>query len=169
MGIKHAALGVYPKQNLSDKVYYANRMNMPFSYHLKGEDGKFIPHKNPMTGEPRRNGRGEIEHRHETVMFTRWITTFSDVGYWCVFVVNKDTPKELANALEEAAVSKKSEIMSEKAFLEFSNPVLAKHLSDTDNLSKEKEKLERDVAVIRAEKGKLEDEINRLKQKAGIK
>jgi hypothetical protein len=176
MSVAHAALGVYPKKDKRNKVYYVNRNNHGFSVRKTGEDGKPIPRVNLATGLPIMNGRGEPEFIEEAVMFQQWHSKFQELGYWCVYEVTKETPKIIADELERMANIKTSQIMSEKAFIEFSNPALAQHMAETAEMQKEKERLADDIAnaknemrAAKEEKNKLEDEIARLKQKAGIK
>lgn len=176
MSVAHAALGIYPKKDKKNKIYYVNRNSFGFSVRKTGDDGKLVPRVNLATGLPIMNGRGEPEFIEETVMFQQWHQKFNELGYWCVYEVTKETPKAIADELEKMANSKQSQVMSEKAFVEFSNPALAQHMAETEEMKIEKNRLVDDVAnaknEIRAakeEKSKLEDEIARMKQKAGIK
>jgi len=169
MGAELAKLGTYPKSDKKNKVYYVNRLDYGFSVPKVDGDGKKIQRTNTATGLPITNGRGEPEFFEEPVMFQRWQDRFTETGYWSVYEVTSNTPKVIAEKLEEMAKSPKAQVMSEKAFIEFTNPALAKHIAETSDLEEEKKMLNEDVAKAKAEKSKLEEEIARLKQKAGVK
>jgi len=169
MGAELATLGTYPKANKKDKVYYANQLNYGFSVKVYDENGRPKIRRNPTTGQELTDGKGEPQYIEEPVMFTQWHTRFTDLGYWSVYVVTSDTPKQIADEVERMAQSNKHVVMTEKAFIQKTNPALAKHLEQADNLHKEREQLSSEVAAAREEKNKLELEISRLKQRAGIK
>lgn len=167
MGADLAALGTFPKTEKGSKVYYVNRLRFGFPVKKYGEDGKPVQRTNQATGLPITNGRGEPEYYEEAVMFNQWQPRFTDLGYWCVYEVKKETPKHIAETLKRMANSSKSQIMSEKKFIEHTNPALARHLDETRELSEEHKMLQDDVEKARNEKSKLLNEIDRLKKKAG--
>jgi SMC interacting uncharacterized protein involved in chromosome segregation len=169
MGANYAALGTFPKADKKNKVYYVNRLNFGFSVKRKGPDGKLLQRTNMATGLPVMNSRGEPEFIEDPVMFNQWVARFNELGYWSVYEVTPNTPKEIADELKRMAESKDHQVMDEKAFIKFSNPALAKHLDETAEMEAERKMLEEDVEKAKKEKTRLEDEINRLKQKAGVK
>lgn len=169
MGAELAKLGLYQRTDKKSKVYYANRLDYGFSVKRRGEDGKYIQRTNQATGLPIMNGLGEPQFIEEPVMFRRWQPRFNEIGYWCIYEVTSYTPKHIAEELEKMAKSPKTQVMTEKAFIEYTNPALAKHMEETADLEEERKMLNEDVAKAKAEKSKLEDEIAKLKQKAGVK
>ncbi|MBN1294366.1 MAG: hypothetical protein JXB48_21195 [Candidatus Latescibacteria bacterium] len=169
MGAELATLGTYPKRDKKNKVYYVNRLDYGFSVRVYGDDGKPKQKKNSVTGLPITNSIGEPEFVEQSVMFMRWQPRFSEIGYWCIYEVTPETPKSISDELERMAKSKDHQVMTEKAFIEHTNPALARHISETSDLEIEKQMLSEDVEKAKKEKNKLEDEIARLKQKAGVR
>jgi len=168
MGYEHASLGLYPKMNKSDKVYYYNAMSHSFDIPKVDEKGEKIIRTNPVNGNPVYEGNGVPVYYLDNIRFKPWQTKFSELGYWCVYVVTKDTPKNIAQFLEDQANSSGNAIKNEKAFINFINPMLSQHMDETAALEAEKEKLRREIDEAKAEKGGLDNEIARLKKKAGI-
>lgn len=158
MGTELAALGIYQKADKKNKVYYVNRKNHRFPIPKLDENGKKIPKTNAVTGNPIFNGRGEPEYHEESIGFSPWYSRFTALGYWSVFEVKKDTPKIIADALAACAASKKSEIMSEEAFIEMTNPNMLAEIKRSTELEKE-------VTILREGKSKADEEIARLKQR----
>jgi hypothetical protein len=166
MGTELAVLGLYPKSDKKNKVYYVNRNIFRFPVPKLDEKGNKIPKTNPSNGNPIFNSRGEQEFHEDSLQFTHWHTRFTDLGYWSVFEVKKETPKIVAKLLEEFAASKKSEVMDEEAFIKLTNPQMLEEVKRNNELEKEIETLK---AEKEAEKSKADAEIARLKEKAGIK
>jgi len=161
MGTELAALGVYPKANKGDKVYYVNRKRYRFPIPKLDEKGKKIYKTNPHTGEQLRNSRGEPEYLEEGISFVPWHGRFTTLGYWSIKVVTKDTPKEISALLAERAKAANSEIMDEEAFIKMTNPAMLETIKVNTELEKENE-------ALKAEKSKADELIASLKKKAGI-
>jgi hypothetical protein len=168
MGAELAQLGVYPKPSAKDKVYYVNRLNYAASIPSVDEDGKRIQKYNSATGEPIRNSRGEFEYHDDSIEFVKWQPRFTELGYWSVYVVSAEkakTDKKLQNIgkyLEDRASRNDNEIIAEKEFIKRTNPMLLAQMAEKDELTKE-------VEALRMQKSQAEEEIARLKGKAGIK
>lgn len=161
MGLEQAALGLYNKSDKKNKVYYVNRKKFRFSVPKLDDKGKKVQKTNPANGLPAYNGRGEPEYLEDAIQFVQWHGRFTSLGYWSTFEVTKNTPKAIAEILEEQAKNPKSEIMSEEAFIKMTNP----HMLET---VKANEALEKELETLKAEKSKADEEIERLKKKAGI-
>lgn len=162
MGIEQAALGLYKKSDKKNKVYYVNRKKHRLPVPCLDANGKPIQKTSPTTGLPIFNARGEPEYKEDYLQFATWQGRFTSLGYWSIYEVKKETPKTIADFLEVQAKSDKSEIMSEEAFIKATNPVML----ETFKVNKD---LEDEVTRLRDEKSKADAEIERLKQKAGIK
>lgn len=158
MSAKLAELGMMKKKSIKNKMYYVNRKSFAFSF-PKMVNGERVKKVNPHTGLAQVNGRGEPEYVEETVMFKPWRTRFTDLGYWSVYEVTPETDSFLAKELEEMAKANNSEVMSEKKFLEHTNPMLGENFDELETLRKENEE-------IKSAKSKADEEIARLKQKA---
>jgi hypothetical protein len=168
MGAELAKLGRYAKTNPKSKVYYVNRLNYPFTVVVKDDKGKPQAEMNPLTNQQKIDKKGMPVFQEHTVMFTQWITRFTDLGYWSIFEVLPSTPKFIAEALKESAKSRTSEIMDEKKFIEHTNPALAEYISENDKLKEENELISIDVEDKKKELSSLEEQIEKLKKKAGV-
>lgn len=155
-------LGLYPKSAPKNKVYYVNRLNYGFSYPACDASGKKIPKTNPNTGLPLVSARGEPEFVEVSVQFKNWLTRFTEYGYWSVYEVTPETEKTLAEELKKSADSHTSEVKDEKAFIKYTNPNMLREVEEKEALQKENEDL-------KAQKTRADEEIARLKQKAGIR
>lgn len=162
MGLEQAALGLYNKSDKKNKVYYVNRKKHRLPIPAVDEKGKPVQKTNPVNGLPLFNARGEPEYKEDYIQFDTWHGRFTSLGYWSIKEVTKDTPKHIAAFLEKKAKDKTCEIMDEEAFIKMTNP----HMLET---VKANAALEKELEELKAEKSKADAEIERLKEKAGIK
>jgi hypothetical protein len=161
MGTELAALGLYPKADKRNKVYYVNRKKFRFAVPKLDQSGKPIQKTNNVTGLPMTLPNGEPEYKEESIAFRTWMGRFTALGYWSCFEVTKTTPKVIAKILEEEAASNISEIMNEETFIKTTNPAMLDTIKINTELEKENESL-------KAEKSKADELIASLKKKAGI-
>jgi hypothetical protein len=153
--------GVYPHKK-GEKVYYVRRLTHTFSVKKLGEDGKPIQMTNPQSGLAIRTPAGELVYIEEMISFKKWHTKFSETGYCCVFVVDKNTPEHIAKEIEKDALDRKSEVMDEKTYIATVNPELAKHLEDEERVEKllgskdaTIEQLRRDIQELQSRLGSV--------------
>ena len=161
MGTELAALGLYPKSDKKNKVYYVNRKKFRFSVPKLDQDGKPIVRKNTVTGLPVTGPSGEPEYQEEAIQFRTWMGRFTSLGYWSCYEVTKTTPKVIAKILDDEAASNISEVMSEDAYIKMTNPVMLDTVNENKALSAELEK-------VKSEKSKADELIAQLKKKAGV-
>lgn len=161
-----AELGIYKKHGTKNKVYYVNRMKFSFSFRKIDESGKPIPRVNPNTGMPITNSRGVPEFVEESIDFKPWRTRFTDLGYWCTYEVTPDTDPLLAKELEDMAKSRKSEVMSEKAFVEYTNPYLGEQWGELEKTKEELETLKKERDDLKRAKSVADEELAKIKQRS---
>jgi hypothetical protein len=154
-----AVEGIYPKKE-GEKVYYIRRLGYMFSLPLLDEKGERIPETNPNTGLQIRDVRGQIQYLETSIAFTPWRTRFCEEGYVAVYVVTKDTPKQIADALEADAKNRKSEVLDEESYIQIVNPDLFKRIGE------DREK-DAKIAAATAETQAANAEIERLRKMLG--
>lgn len=132
-------MGLYPtNKKKGEKCYYSPYKKHSFTVPKINEKGEKVFRTNQVTGVPLTNLNGEPEFVEETIDFKEWKNQFTEDGYWCVYVVSKDTPKHIAAELLKDAKDRKSMVLDEDAFIELTNPDLAIRM---------KEDIEKDTTI----------------------
>lgn len=162
-------MGVYPKKD-GETVYYTMYRGHRFTLPRLDAKNKPIQQTNPQTGAPLFDGLGKPVFFEDSFSFIPWRDRFTEIGYCSVFIVDGNTPKHVAAELKKDSEDRKSMILSEKAFLEMTNPDLAARLPELESKDVEiaelKAKLAKGGSTVDKEVIKsLQDENAELKKK----
>lgn len=142
-------IGIYQKKS-GETVYYVNAVNYRFSLPKLDANGKVIQATNPATGNPIYRTDGNPEIIEYPVEFTPWKSRFSEEGYWSVFVVDKNTPKQIADELKKDAADPKTRILTEAEFIAQTNPDLATFQKQESEKDVRISQQEAEIAELRA-------------------
>jgi len=138
------------QRNPGEKVFYCPRRSHTFSV-PKIVDGKRLPLTNTVTGVPLSDINGNPQYREDTLRFIPYQDRLSEDGYWCTFVTNKDTPKEVVDYLVKCVEDRSSEITDEKGFLRITNPDLAQRVEQDKAKDDTIESMKGEIEKLRAQ------------------
>jgi len=133
-----------------ETVYYCPRSSHTFSLPKVGSDGKPVQLCNTATGIPLTDARGNPVFAEDTYKFEGHQSRLIEDGYWCKFIVKKDTPKQVAEYLEKCAKERGSEIITEADFIKATNPDLAVRLEQDSEKDSTIEKQNAEIEELRA-------------------
>lgn len=135
-----------------EKVYYCPRKSHKFSV-PKMMDGKRVQLTNILTGAPLTDMKGDPVYAEDTFLFEDHQARLTEDGYWCKFVVNKDTRKDVAEYLELKSKERGNEIIDEAEFLKATNPDLAVRLAQDTEKDATIDKMSAEIEKLRAQLG----------------
>ena len=148
------AIGIYKRRHEGSKVYYANAKQ--YTGHCKkyGPDGKPIQQTHNVTGNPLSLPDGTPIYHEHTVNFQRWADRFTEDGYWSVFEVMPDTPKEIAEYVESMAAARNNPtVIYEETFLKRFHPLVAEEKKEVKKLSKKLREQAEEIERLKAKRG----------------
>jgi hypothetical protein len=140
-------VSIYQKQKGEIVYYYPSRKHS-ISYNDVGDDGKVKVKTNPVTGLPITNGNGEPVLVSKELESKPHMNRLNENGYWCVFVVDKNTPPMIAEKLKAQAEGPKSLLITEKEFIARYNPDLNRKLASDEAKDKEIADLNAKLAAL---------------------